>query len=260
MEDQEQKVQSPKRICLATASLIFGALVWVFGAIACFSGDVLPDLVAPLAFFCAFGCSGLSFAYGITSLDKIKCGNAAPRGKTQAIAGMACSAAGLIALGGLFVWMIYAGLRGEPYDQSQPVSVKANLENNFGFKFPENMQAFKGAHGLGPGVHPKANVCIVRFTTDPNGFAQLQDSLSESDDYTERLPFQNYDPRNYSRTKAPVWYKGKITEGIVYKAGVWCSAGLLLVVAVESEQGDKIDVYMEATGGDRLRVEQEETD
>ena len=145
----------------------------------------------------------------------------------------------LIALPFLIVgpfFLVCLALRGNPYDQSQPASVKANLENNFGFKFPENMQAFKGAHGLGPGVHPKPYVCIVRFATDPNGLAQLRDSLSKAEGYSERL----------HRT--------------VYKASVWRDGPLLLVIAVESEQGDKIDVYMEAVGGDHLRVEQEKSD
>lgn len=169
----------------------------------------------------------------------------------------------LIALPFLIVgpfFLVCLALRGNPYDQSQPASVKANLENNFGFKFPENMQAFKGAHGLGPGVHPKPYVCIVRFATDPNGLAQLRDSLSKAEGYSERLHRTDYDPRNYSRTKAPAWYKGKIKDGIVYKASVWRDGPLLLVIAVESEQGDKIDVYMEAVGGDHLRVEQEKSD
>ncbi|HUT29317.1 MAG TPA: hypothetical protein VMX13_05960 [Sedimentisphaerales bacterium] len=64
--------------------------------------------------------------------------------------------------------------------------------------------------------------------------------------------FPDYDPRNYSRTKAPQWYKGKITRGVVYKAGVWKDGPLLLIVAVESEQADNIDVYMEAVGDERL--------
>jgi hypothetical protein len=169
------------------------------------------------------------------------------------------TAAVLFCVGGP-LFLIRLALRGEPYDESAPASVIAKIENSCGFKFPENMGSLRAADGLGPGVHPKPYVCLVRFATDPNGLAQLQDSLSKLDDYSEQFPspaFPDYDPRNYSRTKAPAWYRGEIRQGIVYKACVWPSGLLLLVVAVESEQGDKIDVYMEGVGGAGLKEGQD---
>jgi hypothetical protein len=200
----------------------------------------------------------LSLTAGIVAVVVVRIRRLACTSIIETVVGMSLSAAGMALLALLF--LIFLALRGKPYDQSQPGAVKVSLENNFGFEFPENMQALKGAHGLGGGVHPKPYVCLVKFTTDPHGLAALRDSLSKAEHYGEPLHRTDYDPRNYSRTKAPAWYKGKIKDGIVYKASVWRDGPLLLVIAVESEQGDKIDVYMEATGGDHLRVELEKSD
>lgn len=255
MVSEDATVERPKGIWWPTASLVLSLAGCAFIVVAFLRSWPHTCLFCP-AFFWA-----LSFTFGIVALVVIRMKRLGYTGIVETAVGMSLSTAGMALLGLLF--LVFLGLRGEPYDQSQRTSVKASLENNFGFKFPENTQALKGAHGLGGGVHPKPYVCIVRFTTDPNGLAQLQGSLSKLDDYNEQFPspaFPDYDPRNYSRTKAPAWYKGKIMEGIVYKASVWRSAGLLLVVAVESEQGDKIDVYMEAVGGDCLKVAQGKTD
>ncbi|MHC4666176.1 MAG: hypothetical protein ACYS9T_09505 [Planctomycetota bacterium] len=243
--------ERPRRTRWAIASLVSCVVGCVLFAFA-----FLFALTVAAA-YCSFVCWGLSVVCGAVALAKIRIKRPFFKGVPEAISGICVSGWAIIVLGG-GSFLIYLALRGEPYDESAPASVIAKIENSCGFKFPENMGSLRAADGLGPGVPPKPYVCIVRFTTDRHGLAQLRDSLSKLDYYTEEFSAAGYDPRGLSRMKAPEWYKGEMTKGIVYRGSGWGGTGLiLLTVAVESKEGDKIDVYMEGVGGAGLKEGQD---
>jgi hypothetical protein len=200
--------------------------------------------------------------FGIVALVKIRKKRPAFKGTLQAVLGVCVSGATLAWFVVIF-HLISSALRGEPFDESNPQSVVAKIENTFGFKFPEKMESLKAGDRIRGGLlsFPCPYQFIVRFTTDQNGFVQLRDSLSEIDDGPQATSHYTglSDPRWFSGPpEVPKWYGMEIKGSVIYESHILTSEGMWLqlhTVCVESEQSGRVEVYMEGMGDPNLKTD-----
>jgi hypothetical protein len=165
METEATTTSTPKETLWATVSLISSLLAYVLALLSYLLG-------VGLALCCAFPCWIASLVFGIVALVEIRTKRPAFKGKRQAIIGICASAIPLIitiAIG----WMIYSALRGEPYQESDPASVIALIQDNSNINFPENMQSLKAADRIAGPPDPPYVCLLVSFTTDQEDFTQF---------------------------------------------------------------------------------------
>jgi hypothetical protein len=251
MNNTNNTIATPKRTPWATASLILSFLGWLF-----FLLLFLFDEFDKPMFFLSILCWVLSFVFGIVALVEIRRKFLAFKGKAEAIAGICASVIPLFLIG-CILSLFFLAIRGEPYDESYPQSVIATIETNCNFKFPEKMESLKAADRIAGGVPPQPYVVIVSFTTDQDGFAQLQHSLS-----LQPLRSENYntnEPRAFSLSKGtPQWYKTKMPKGKIYEGSLYGKNNMMLsTFCVELPESEKVAVYMEGWGDSRLKQGQD---
>lgn len=252
METEATTTSTPKETLWATVSLISSLLAYVLALLSYLLG-------VGLALCCAFPCWIASLVFGIVALVEIRTKRPAFKGKRQAIIGICASAIPLIitiAIG----WMIYSALRGEPYQESDPASVIALIQDNSNINFPENMQSLKAADRIAGPPDPPYVCLLVSFTTDQEDFTQFCDSLSKQDSYLEIHDYNSikYSSVRFSTEKdIPQWFKINIAKDIIYHSfGITRNNAITLyTTCVRSEDPDKIVVYMEGIGDPSLRKE-----
>jgi len=250
MQTESAPTNARKLTSWATASLISCLLAYV---IAIFSFLFRVGL----ALCCAFPCWIASIIFGVIALVEIRTKYTAFKGKRQAIIGICSSAIPLIITIG-FSWMVYSAIRGEPYKESDPVSVIALIQENSDINFPANMQSLKAAEKIASPPDPPYLLFLVSFETDQQGFTQLRDSLSKQDSYLEIHDYNliKHSPVHYSSEKdIPQWFKIDIAKDIIYRSfgKTRNNAISLNTTCVRSEKPDEIVVYMENLGSPRLR-------
>jgi hypothetical protein len=115
---------------------------------------------------------------------------------------------------GSAVYGLYKTFHEEPYNESNTSSIISNIENDFGFKFPQKMESLQTGETIARGIDP-AYVCIVRFITDQNGLSELK-QFGEWRDITEEINTGEYrDPRMFTQ-HPPQWFKNNLEKGRIY--------------------------------------------
>lgn len=260
MEAENTTTDVPKRTHWATASFVLSLAGWVCAAlIYC---DMFYELLydsTPL-FLCAPLCWAFALVFGIVALVAIRRKRPLYTGIVEAITGICASAIPLILIAAISI-LFYLALRGEPYQESDPASIIALIEDNSNINFPEKMQSLKAADRIAGPPDPPYVCLLVSFTTDQKGFTRLRDSLSKLDSYTEITDDYNADEYNHvyfsSYKDIPQWFKIDIAKDIIYHSfgKTKNNAITLYTTCVRSEDPDKIVVYMEGLGRPRLRKE-----
>lgn len=258
MKTEDATADRPTRMWCATASLVLCVLGWAILVMASSNPAVSPSGAFGLAFFAW----AVSLGAGIVALVVIRVRRPAFKGKLQAVLGVCVSGGAIVWFGASFV-VVSLALRGEAFDESNPPSVIAKIENTCGFKFPEKVESLKAADRISGGVPPCAYQFIVRFTTGQNGFVQLRDSLSEIDDGPQGKGHYGglSDPRYFRRSReVPKWYEGEIEGAVIYES-VFLTTGTIWLqlhtVCAELEQAEKVEVYMEGWGDTSLKEDKD---
>lgn len=249
MDTEAKTKNKPKINQWATASLISSLIAYILAFMAFLLGSG-PSLC------CAFPCWIASLIFGIVALMEIRKKYPAFQGKKQAIIGICSSAIPLI-ITIAFSWMVYSALRGEPYQESDPASLIALIQENSNINFPENMQSLQAAEKTASPPDPPYLCLLVSFETDQEGFTQFRDSLSKQDSYQETQDYNSikYGYARFSTEKEiPQWFKMDTTQEIIYHSfGITKNNAITLYTTVCSEKPDKLIVYMEGLGRPRLR-------
>jgi len=175
---QDSPTPTSDRTCWAHVSLAF----FLIGCLLFALVFVRPGMLARWAYISWL----ISIGFGIAALVRIKRQRPRITGKTEAIIGITISAGAIVASPVLFIVLVIAV--GMPWDYSHPESVIAMIEDNCDFTFPRTMESVKAADKFDDPPDPPYYLCKIRFATDPNGFAQLRQSLSELDHYSEVPP------------------------------------------------------------------------
>ena len=252
METEATANYTPKMNHWANASLISSLVAYVLALMSFLLG-------LGLALCCAFPCWIASLIFGVVALMEIRTKRPAFKGKRQAIIGICSSAIPLI-ITIVFSLMVYSAIRGKPYQESDPTSVIALIQDNSDINFPENMQSKKAVEKIATPPDPPYLCMLVSFETDQEGLTKLRYSLSKQDSYMEINDYNSikYSPVHFSAEKdIPQWFKIDIAKVIIYHSigKTKNNAITLYTTCVRSEDSDKIFVYMEGLGRPSLRKE-----
>lgn len=256
----ELSTPKPKTSRLAIVSVSVAVLGWIFflpfnwvnigydGA-----GDSLlrySGLCATLSWF-------VSLALGIVALRKIKRRYPYIKGKKMAQAGTWISAASLT----IFLVLPYLGIaaieRHYRLRDCDPAQLVATVKKNFEFEFPKKIDSLKAAE-----VHERIYRFVMRFSTDQNGWKQLQRSILRTapSELAGAFGFEDiqsgYDPRGefkffslYTHS-IPKWYRRKIKKGEMYLGYIESKNRRMQIRTLCADTADleQIIVYMEGWG------------
>jgi len=174
---------------------------------------------------------GFGFAAGIIGLICIKVNKGELKGIVFAILGIIVSFIP-IALFGFLAYGFYEIIHEKPYDDSNPEAIMAKVERVCDFDFPDKMESLKAAEKLVGGIDP-GYTFIARFTTDQNSFAELRNSLPQTEIYSEEINADKFVDENgnnctygsrtitrlgnFWRKNVPQWFDTEIPKGKIYE-------------------------------------------
>lgn len=255
MESDKNHNYTSNQTSWAIASLglsIFGCLFFTLLISLLISGSLdEPRILSALALINLPLFWIISFISGIVALIKIRRNPTSKKGKLAAILGLCITGASVIFIISTFVYVYIIVFIGKPFDESHPSLVVSVIEKTCEFNFPDKVENLEAADKIAPGVDPGYVILIVRFTTDQNGLAHLQNSLRQLDSYIDETAFYKTD--DYPLVKFqwpggfPKWYNIDVTKGIIYSSyGTSKNNEIsLYTTCVKSDQPEKIDVFME---------------
>jgi len=261
MVSQDNTGGALKRTHWATASFVLSFAGWASAVTMCLGP---PD---PIVFLQGtILCWVCSLVCGVVAFAVIGRERSLRRGKALAVVGVSASVVGTLLLVSFPYFAVLWAMRGEPYDESNPSSIRAYIEENCEFTFPEKVNYLKAADRIPGGIGPAYVLFIVKFTTDHSGFLHLCNCLSRLGDWGE-TDAQFYskedgrgDPRvHVSIKETPEWYAEPIPKGTVYAGFATCQSKKrlrLTTVCVKPEDSEEYVVYMEGDGDADLKRSQ----
>lgn len=211
-------------------------------------------------------CWVCSLVCGVVAFAAIRRQRSLRRGKALAVAGVSGSVVGALLLVSFPYFAVLWAMRGEPYDESNPSSIRAYIEENCELTFPEKVNSLKAADRIPGGIGPAYVSFIVKFTTDHGGFVHLRNCFSRLGDWWEtdvKLDSKEHgrgDPRVQVSIKGtPEWYAEPIPKGTVYSGFVMCPSKKrlrLTILCVKPQDSEEYIVYMEGDGDADLKRKQ----